>query len=98
MPRKSAGVKPSAAGRFAQSPGGQDDGKQLDIGTFVSNEDLGVFVRDCIGSGASVTFRLTRNWKTLTVSFFVDGENYPWYIQSQDDWDAMLVKTSVDRG
>lgn len=98
MPRAGKPSKPSAANRFAVSPGGNQDGKQLVVADVVGPEQLHDWLSEVIGCGASVTISLTRDLKTLSVSYFVDGERYPWYIQSGDDWDAMCVATSGELG
>lgn len=91
------GVRPSAAGRFAKSSEGDGNGLQVAMSELTTPEDLWELVSDCVECGSSVTFRMTRSKKTVAVVFFVDGEQFPWYLQTSDDWDAMRVATAVDQ-
>jgi hypothetical protein len=47
-------------------------------------------VEDCTLTGVSVTISATKDLQTLAVTFFHDGTRYPWYLQSEADWQEMV--------
>lgn len=96
MPRKpSSSSKPSAANRFTKSRAENDNGKRLTLADIITADDLLSLTEDAIATGVSITIAVTRDGKTIIVTFFHDGERYPWYIQSREDWTDMVLETSV---
>lgn len=91
MPRaKQSNTKPSAGGKYAVSGSGRDDGHQLHLEEVATPEQIWALVEDAVRCGVNVTLGLTKDNKTLAVTFFHDGERYPWYIQSVADWQEMV--------
>jgi len=98
MPRPTrVSSKPAAANRFARSSSANEDGQALRLVDITTEGELFELIDEATTCGAAVTIGVTRDLKTLVVTFFVAGERYPWYLQNPDDWDAMRIATSVEQ-
>lgn len=91
MPRKSPGSsKPSAANKYAVVRGDRDAEKQITLAEVTDAGKLMTLLEDAVSMGVSVTISMTRDFQTISVTFFHDGVRYPWYIASAEDWQTMV--------
>jgi hypothetical protein len=98
MPRrKSSSTAPAASNRFMRPAGDRQDDQQLTLAELTTPEDFWQFVNEVIAVGVSLTIGLTSRGDSMAVVFYDGNERSPWYIQTQDGWDAMLVRLSVER-
>jgi hypothetical protein len=91
MPRKSQPTTaPSAGNKYAVTRGDRNSDQQLRLGDVTTADRLWALVEDCTLTGVSVTISATKDLQTLAVTFFHDGTRYPWYLQSEADWQEMV--------